>query len=212
MTIRRFVSAPFSVNSYLIAENAFAVLVDPIPAEELICALQNLTVERIFLTHEHYDHILGAPEMRRRTGAKVYCGIHAEKGLERSAVNLSRYAAFLSGVIPFAEKTVENADFSCKADLLVKDGETLVFHHHTIRVLETPGHSAGSVSYLLDDIALFSGDTVFSDYPTALKLPGGNKKAFYEITVPLFENLPQTLTVYPGHGETFLLKDRYGIS
>ena len=208
MKLKAFVSRPFAVNSYLLEENARAILIDPVLTEELLASLGGLTVERILLTHEHYDHILGAPELRKRTGADVYCGRFAAEGLQNPALNLSRYAAFLSSVIPFAEESVENAEFSMTADGELIGEETLSWQGHTLMVIETPGHSAGSVCYLLDETALFSGDTIFKDYETALKLPGGSKEAFEIVTTRILDTMPQDLKVCPGHGESFLLSER----
>jgi len=67
------------------------------------------------------------------------------------------------------------------------------------RVLETPGHTPGSVSLLLGD-TLFSGDTLFAGTVGRTDLPGGNFKQL-QASLATLKSLPPALQVFPGHGE-----------
>jgi glyoxylase-like metal-dependent hydrolase (beta-lactamase superfamily II) len=68
----------------------------------------------------------------------------------------------------------------------------------TIRVIETPGHSPGSVCLLVDEV-LFSGDTLFPGGPGATRGPGADFGLIMESVERLFE-LPEATVVMPGHG------------
>ena len=73
-------------------------------------------------------------------------------------------------------------------------------------MVETPGHSKGSCCILFDKKCMFSGDTLVTGHETILRLPGGSKKDFAEITMPFLNSLDGELMVYPGHGESQRLK------
>lgn len=90
-----------------------------------------------------------------------------------------------------------------EADVLVKDGQVLPLMGFDWKVLETPGHTAGSVCYYVEaERAVFSGDTLFADSMGRTDLPTGDRKAIiHSITKKLFL-LPGDTRVYPGHGES----------
>ncbi len=210
MNVGIFTDAVFGVNSYVIEENGHALLIDPVLTEELRAALEAVTVDFALLSHEHYDHIRGVRELRDAYGVRVLCGEHAAAALPEPRVNMSHYTAMLKQFLPFGDgKPVEVDDYVCHADGTLRDGETLEWQGHTLKIHETPGHSAGSICVLLDADALFAGDSVFRDYATATRMPGGSTKRFRSVTEPLLASLPQALTVYPGHAEPFLLAERF---
>lgn len=88
----------------------------------------------ILLTHGHFDHILAAEELRKRFDIKIYAGDGEQELLENASWNLS--ASWSSQVV-------------LHADEFVKDGEILSLAGFQIRVIATPGHTAGGVSYYL---------------------------------------------------------------
>lgn len=84
------------------------------------------------------------------------------------------------------------------ADLLVTDGVSLEVGEIEIKVLHTPGHTSGCVSYLIDD-RLFSGDSLFINGCGRTDFQQGSAETMYHsITEKLFTLPPDTL-VYPGH-------------
>ena len=88
-------------------------------------------VTAVFLTHLHWDHAGGA---RLFPNAKVYVG-------DREASSV------------FAARSLPRL-------IRVRDEETVLAGGLAVRVVDTPGHTSGSVSYLLDDRFLFVGDTL----------------------------------------------------
>ena len=199
----------FGVNSYVVEENGHCVLVDPVLNEDLTGKTMDLTIDFAILTHEHYDHISGVNEIKQRFGTKVICGERAAERLEDPGLNLSRFQDYIVQVIPFGNGQTGSEEYSCIADETVTDGQIIWWEKHRLLIRETPGHSIGSISILLDNEALFSGDTIFKDYPTATRLPGGSTKQFKQVTEPWLDSLSEMVMVYPGHTEPFLLRDRF---
>ena len=85
------------------------------------------------------------------------------------------------------------------ADILVKDGDELPFGDSAIKVLFTPGHTRGSVCYLLNPY-LFSGDTVFYESVGRTDLPTGNTLQLLT-SVRRIGALEGEWKILPGHGE-----------
>ena len=211
MDIHRFSSCTFKVNSYFIEENGHFIVIDPVLSEETRKAFENGIVDFSILTHEHYDHILSVNEINRNNLFPVYCGQAALMALKDPKKNLSRYSEFLLEFIPFIDKAakISIADYSCECDNILNDGQSISWQGHELFIKETPGHSKGSICILLDGKHLFSGDTIFSTFETALRLPGGSQKDYCDITLKWLESLPSETMVYPGHLEPFLLMNEY---
>ena len=81
----------------------------------------------------------------------------------------------------------------------IKENDELVFDDLKFRVIETPGHSDGSVCYLIDNI-LFSGDTIFRGSYGRYDLPGGDGRTLMKSITEKLLNLDGKTIVYPGHG------------
>ena len=211
MDIRRFISPVFNVNSYIIKENSHLLMVDPILSDGIRKAIDADIVDFAILTHEHFDHILSVNEINDRNLFPVNCGQAASIALRDPKKNLSRYSEFLLEFIPFVDKTngISILDYSCECSNILYEGESLLWQGHELFIKETPGHSKGSICILLDGKYLFSGDTVFSTYETALRLPGGSQKDYRDITLPWLNSLSPDTMVYPGHLEPFPLQDKY---
>ena len=92
-------------------------------------------------------------------------------------------------------------------DILLHDGDRLPFAGRVITVLHTPGHTAGSVCFLIDD-CLFSGDTLFAGTVGRTDLPSGSSGDMLTSAARLAA-LPGEYKIYPGHGEaTTLSRER----
>lgn len=176
------------------------VLIDPgysSPAEEEqfsgFLERYSLRPEAILLTHGHCDHCYPVAAACRKYRCKAYM---SEADRQEMDINLRVSTALGMGkfeLFPFTP---------------VKDGETLTPAGWTFEVIETPGHTMGSVCYLMrSEGILFSGDTLFagtigrtdfkySDYDTEIR-------SILERLMPLD---PST-KVYPGHGESTTIGD-----
>lgn len=148
-------------------------------------------VKYILLTHGHFDHVLGVPELRRLTGARVL--IH-----ENDADCL--YDERRSLIFRHAPGTQELIN----ADGFLRDGDVLSLGSLEIRVIHTPGHSKGSVCFICGD-CIFTGDTLFCKAFGRTDFPDGDMRDLRESIKRLFA-LPGGYTVYPGHNRSTTLE------
>lgn len=171
--IQLFDSESSTFTYILAARDGAAVIVDPVDrhVERDLRHLERLGLSLAYVleTHAHADHVTSAGTLRTRTGAKAA----APSGC---------------GIAP--------------AEMQLEDGDTIAFGAgdavETIRVLHTPGHTAGSMSYLWRG-NLFSGDTLLIDGCGRTDFQGGSAEALYDsVTVKLFA-LPDATRVWPGH-------------
>lgn len=132
-------------------ETGNGFLVDPAvyepQVEDVMKEIGIKNLQYILLTHGHFDHILGVNGfLKNHPEAKVV--IHRED------------EAFLTD--PVLSHTFKHGltQEPIKADIIVEDGDVLAFDDTVFKVVHTPGHTRGSVVYLLDDL-MFSGDTLF---------------------------------------------------
>lgn len=188
MEIKVLPLGDIQVNCYLVSTEKSALVVDPgfhsQKVEEFL--KENSHKERmILLTHAHFDHIGGAEQLREKTGVNIAIGEKENAFLSDPSVNLS---GLLSAPLkPFS------------ADILLKDNETLNIGDLKIKVIHTPGHTSGSVSYLIDDV-LFSGDTLFNSSIGRTDFPTGDFAVLSRSIKKLYE-LDGKITVLSGHGE-----------
>ena len=179
-------AAPLCERTYILTKESRALIIDPgVSGESVTTACKALGVLPIavLLTHGHADHILGAAALQR-SGIPVYAH-EAEYDLIASRKNLA--LALGLTIEPFVP------------NVALHDEDTPELSPFDVRVLYTPGHTVGGVSYLIDS-ALFSGDTLFegsygrTDFPT-----GDEQDLLCSIANTLFD-LPKETPVYAGHG------------
>ena len=179
----------YQTHTYIVSgEAGRCVIIDPGFEPETILDYVNhkgLTVEAILLTHGHFDHVGGVKLIAAETDCKVYV---CEK-------ELSLPPRLTGGPLYYTD--------------LYGEGDRLSLAGLSLRVLQTPGHTPGSVCLECENV-LFSGDTLFAGCCGRTDLPGGN---WSEMTASLkrLETLETDYTVCPGHGEfsTLFVEKRY---
>lgn len=141
----------------------------------------------ILNTHGHGDHIEANEEVALSLNAPIYIGEKDAPALTDPATNLS---VFLGMPI-----------VSPPATRLVRDGEILTFGSETLEVIETPGHSPGSVCFYSQAHGwLFCGDLVFLESVGRTDLPGGDFPTLLHSIGERVLTLPENTIIYPGHG------------
>lgn len=168
-----------------------SAIVDPGEmSEELDQILKNKTLKYILLTHGHFDHIAQAQRYKNLSGAKIVISEKESEFTKNNALNLS---------CKYSNIQIKSFD----ADILVKDGDMINLGDTQIKVMETPGHTVGSVCYIADD-KIFSGDTVMKECVGRCDLPTGNSKELRK-SIRKICSLTRDYTIYPGHGEATTL-------
>lgn len=180
------------------AETGESFAVDPGDYDDALAkTLRDMGVDQlryILLTHGHHDHILGLKRLQDAFGGKIV--MHESETAFLTDDSLSLRHPFF-GNLPRAEH----------ADLTVRNGDILPFAGGEIRVLHTPGHTRGSVCYLLEK-NLFAGDTLFLESVGRTDLPTGNTQQLLQ-SVRRLAALDGDYTVFPGHGpQTTLSHER----
>jgi hydroxyacylglutathione hydrolase len=199
--ITTIVTGRWRENTYLITaidqagDSAPAIAIDPGNNFELIEAQiisQHAKPLAILNTHGHYDHISAIADVKKKWNVPFY--LHSGDHKLLKSANLYRKIFEEDRVIEIPEVDY----FFVKNPLQIGD--------FTIEVIETPGHTPGSVCLLVNGTALFTGDTIFKNHVGRVDLPGGNKEQLCESIRKVVRLNPQ-LTVYPGHGSSALLSD-----
>lgn len=179
-----------AVNCYIIGskkDNKAIVIDAGGDHEEILNTLKkhNLTLQFIINTHAHFDHVGGVRPLQDLTGAKFL--LHQEDIVLLKYLN-NQTEAFGLPSIPIP-----------KVDIPLVDNEEVLIGDEVIRVIHTPGHSPGSVCFLIND-AVFVGDTLFAGSIGRTDLYGGSyDKIINSIKTRLF-TLDDHIIVYPGHG------------
>lgn len=203
--IYKFVSELIDSQAYVMLFEKRVLIVDPVDTDEFKrFIIKNEIIEAdIFLTHEHFDHIRGVNWLRDILAATVYASKDAAKSIELPNKNLSQYSnVLLSFYYKDFELVSEIIPYFCSADFILEDNQIIHWMTHDILVICTPGHSPGSICLLLDNVFLFSGDTILT-IPTITRFPGGSKKDFFNKSLPKLRELKgRKIIVLPGHGKT----------
>ena len=194
MKINVFVSRSMGENCYAVSLNDSVFLVDPgefAPELEHFLTENGQKVKYILLTHCHFDHIGYLDRAAKLCpDAKIVISKEEEAALNNPQINLCNLFA--------GENVIK------KSDVTVKDGDILPFGEKDIKVIATPGHTEGSVCYLLDD-NLFCGDTLFKESYGRTDLPTGD---VYKLISSLkkLSHLDEKIAIYPGHGESSTIR------
>jgi hydroxyacylglutathione hydrolase len=167
-----------------------AVVIDPGDEIGQITAIlkkHHLRVKAIIITHAHLDHIGGAQKLKALTGAPVYMNSRDQELYDHIDVQ----AQWL-GVAP-PEKT--------NIDMNAREGDSVKLGAAEFQVLETPGHTQGSISlWIPAENKLIAGDTLFFDSIGRTDLPGGDSRQILRSIHDKLLPLDDAVVVIPGHG------------
>ncbi len=181
---------PLETNCYVVycQDSLECAVVDPGAEADRIFQLiaqKSLKPALILNTHGHIDHIGANKDIKEKFNIPLY--IHSADSPMLENVQQSEMAAFL-GVMD-----------SPSPDHLLNDGDKIKIGKSFLRVINTPGHSPGSVSFLGDGF-LLSGDTLFFGGVGRTDLPGGSWKDLVSSIKNKILTMPDEMIVLPGHG------------
>jgi hydroxyacylglutathione hydrolase len=190
LRIETLTVGPLETNCYLFAPvspTGEVVIVDPGAEPEAILdavSRLELKVAAILLTHGHVDHMAAAAAVRDATGAPVHMHV-ADAGMVRKPDPY--WASLVGGVEP------------CEVDVELTGDEQLHLAGVDLQVIHTPGHSPGSICYMVGG-TLFSGDTLFAGSIGRTDLPGGDDRVMQASLARLTAEVTGETRVLPGHG------------
>jgi len=201
MIIEKLVVGPLMENAYIAAdeETRQGVVIDAGDEPERIAERVrqlNLTVRTLVCTHGHVDHVGAVEPLKKMLGAE-FC-MHPED--EMFLVHTSEYGP------QFGMQDLENPTVNRR----LKEGDRISFGKHHLEVIETPGHSPGSVILLCGPDA-FVGDLIFAGSIGRTDLPGGDYGTMLSSLGNKLLALDNGTRLHPGHGEstTLAIERRY---
>lgn len=151
-----------------------------------------LKLQKILLTHGHYDHFAGVAASAAAFSVEVY--IHSEDAqmLTDARKSLACYVG-------------EGSFNSINSYIKINDGDIIDFSGIPVKVLHTPGHTKGGVCYICEDM-IFSGDTLFRLSIGRTDFPGGSMMELTRSLDKLAELCSgKDYIVYPGHNNSTTL-------
>ncbi len=195
--VEKLVLGAVSTNVYLIFYNGNCLIIDPSDeAERIISCIEERKAKplAVLITHGHFDHVMAAPVLAKKYGIKIYAGEADRQLLEDSGLNLGQ--RFLG------------EDFTLEADNYLKGGDELEFEGFKLKVIYTPGHTVGSISFYSDDLedneafkkVIFTGDALFAGSIGRVDFPTGNESTMRRTLEEVFKKMSHETVVFPGHG------------
>lgn len=188
MRIVSVCEASFGANTYLLISGSEAFVIDPaVSVSAILNAAQQegVILKGILLTHGHFDHLLSVDTLRRAAQIPTY--IHEDDAIMLIDGKKNAFYEFFGKERVFAP-----------ADRLLCDNDELALGSEIVKVINTPGHTNGSVCYLAGDI-LVTGDTIFADSFGRCDLWSGDIELMSDSLRRLRAFSPD-ITIYPGHG------------
>lgn len=194
VTVGFMVLGPLQNNVYFITDGTATFVVDPTcNPSSLVEALGGVGLDAIVVTHRHFDHIGAVAALKEKTGAVVIA----------SAVD----APYLTGELHDPDGHPDSEH--CAVEQLVSDGDIVQLGNMAWRVIETPGHTQGSICLFLDAQfgsnpegapVLISGDTLFCGAVGRTDFVGGSLSDMKH-SLKKLATLPDSTIVLPGHNE-----------
>lgn len=195
MIVESITTGSFYENVWIVGDEISrdAIIIDPGDEANLIISkIEKLGLIPIIIlaTHAHPDHIGAAAEIQRR--CNIPFAIHSEeKSILDSFLPIAQLLGFGNIELP-------------KISYYFADGQILEESNFKIEVIHTPGHTPGSVCFLMGEY-LFAGDTIFSGSVGRVDIPGGSWNEL-EKSLKKISGLPDKTILCSGHGQITTLE------
>ena len=189
MKIKTFIVGPVDVNCYVVSDDTGeGVVIDPGGDADVInryIKSEKIKIKAVLNTHGHSDHIGANDEVREYTEAPLYIHEADAPMLADPRLNLSLFMGYEVRSRP--------------AEHFLREGDTIKFGETELRVIHTPGHSAGGVCFIGDGI-IFTGDTLFAGSIGRTDFPGGSEAVLMKNIVDKLMPFPDETRFFSGHG------------
>lgn len=182
MKIQRLIGGSLEANGYIVFhhDGGEAFIIDPgYNGGKFIDFVKehNLNVKGILLTHHHYDHVGAVEKVRTTLNVPVYL----------SRADTDQY-----------KNTVDN---------ILEGGETLKFDDEELKVINTPGHTAGGVCFFSEKSkVVFTGDTIFNIDIGRTDFADGSPWDMKDTMNNVINKWDNDIVIYPGHGDSANMK------
>ena len=197
--LHTLVVGPIQTDCYILSteeSQGKAVVIDPGDEADVIGEYldeRHLVPEAILLTHGHYDHISAVEPLKKRWPECVTVISEDERNMIED---------------PSLNCDFGSPDIRIQPDRFVHDGELISYAGIDFSVIKSPGHTAGSVCYYLENEGILSsGDTLFRQGYGRTDLPTGDFEDLLSSLIKLLQTLPPETIVYPGHGPHTLIRE-----
>jgi len=177
MEIKKLIVGSILTNCYLLYSGEEIAVVDPGgDSEVIINEIKNLKGELKYIinTHYHFDH--------------TFSNLDIKKAFPKARILIHKY---------------EKEEIKFKADKFLDSEDEINIGNKILKVINTPGHSKGSICLLGEDF-IFTGDTLFKDGYGRTDLPTGSEEEMAESLERLKKIIKSGMTVYPGHGDVYV--------
>ena len=191
MIVKQLVVGQLQTNCYIAAcdNTKEGVVIDPGEDSTRILGeieANGINIKYILITHAHFDHIGATEILKKRLKAPI--ALHP---LDLPLLQEKGGAAVFGLDAPQCPEP----------DLDLKDGMKITFGTYTLKVLMTPGHTPGHVSFFEEnENVLFDGDVLFDGGIGRTDIPGGDTSAIMRSIREVLFTLPDETVVYSGHG------------
>ncbi|MDD4027054.1 MAG: MBL fold metallo-hydrolase [Candidatus Shapirobacteria bacterium] len=200
LNYEKIVIGELETNCYLVWEEKTkeCLVIDPADdgvsiSEEISC--KKLKVKYIYLTHGHFDHCLGALDLKLIYNVDFGCSSEDTFLLDRQDETAKH----------FLKKEIQVPNF-IKIDIDLNEKKEFELGKEKIEIIKTPGHTPGSVCfYSKNNKLLFSGDTLFAGFRGRTDFKYGSTKKIFESLKKLMK-LDENTLVLPGHGKETTIK------
>ena len=189
--VKEIVNIIFTSKTYILfcegGDKAWLVDIGDVKPVVTFLEEKGLTVAGIFLTHAHFDHIYGLPDLvKHYPRCKVYVTVYAKEGLASDRLNLSRYHE--------TPVTYEGDNV-----VVMHEGESMSLFDGEPEMLffETPGHNPGCMTMVIGDM-IFTGDAFIPGVGVNTQLPHANKGQAKQ-SMERIQKLAEEKTIHSGH-------------
>ena len=197
MLTKAFIFNPVGENTYIIwdEETREAAIIDAgmsnnreNTAVSQFITENNLQLKYALQTHMHFDHIWGLSFIKETYGLNPLCHKSEDSIYADVPEMTSMFRLSMNWNLPNIERYID-------------EGETILLGNTSIKVLFTPGHTPGGLSYYIESAhTIFTGDTLFQGSIGRTDLPGGNLPQELESIKNKIITLPADTIIYSGHG------------
>lgn len=197
LTIKKLIFNPFGENTYIVWDKSKeAAIIDPGMMSDYENSVvlkfvtdNQLNLRHLINTHAHIDHIAGNGFVKRTFGLESECN-KADEYLAKHVCEQAQMFGLRYNGNPLS------------IDIHLNDNDTIKIGDESLSVIYVPGHTKGHIAlYSQQSDCVFTGDALFRQSIGRTDLPGGDYATLIRSITGRLMNLPETTTIYPGHGE-----------